>query len=289
MPPKLNRGIDATVSIPLKFLHPSEYIREKFPNFTNAQKLDNCTVLRREQKCIRRRQQLAIIVSHESFPGKELHCADRYAKVTKEGPPEKFFEKNTARSSSDVQPASIAPRPADEQQEMPSICFRNFRDDDPDLRAAAEAGLLEVDDDNEPVPENIPVQGVNQTTNECQYNPQWGHAGVCFRRQIGSCNRKAKLKNHDQHIILTKLQLLFEVIFPTAWVEEVLILPGTNKSLDVFMAYGEFLQFIGIWLHICTTVGFECRDFWSKPKTQGHDTPFNSMISCESTALSQSL
>jgi hypothetical protein len=88
---------------------------------------------------------------------------------------------------------------------------------------------------------------------------------------------------------LTKLQLLFEVIFPTAWVEEVLILPGTNKSLDVFMAYGEFLQFIGIWLHICTTVGFECRDFWSKPKTQGHDTPFNSMISCESTALSQSL
>jgi len=106
IPPTLNCGIDAIVSITLKFLHPSEYIREKFPNYTSNQKLDNCRVICHEQKYIHRSLQLAVVVSHESFEGKELYCMERYAKVTKEDPPEKFFDKNNT-SSSDVQPTTV--------------------------------------------------------------------------------------------------------------------------------------------------------------------------------------
>jgi hypothetical protein len=132
--------------------------------------------------------------------------------------------------------------------------------------------LIEIDDDNEPVPKNIPVIDEN-ISNEGQYSSNWGHGGICYRRQVGSVNRKAKLKHHtNQHLKLTKLQL-FEVLFPIFWVKEVLI-PETNKILEVELKYGEFLQFLGIWLHICTTVGHEQWDFWSKIKVEGRDTPF---------------
>ena len=38
--------------------------------------------------------------------------------------------------------------------------------------------------------------------------------------------------------------------------------------------YREFLQFFVIWFHICTTVGFDCREFWSKNKKYLRDIPF---------------
>ena len=144
MPPTLNCGIDANVSIPLKFLHPSEYIREKLSNYTSNQELDDCRVIRCEQKYIHRSQHLTVVVSHESFKGKELYCMERYAKVTKEGPPEKFFDKNITICS-DVQPTIGIASNVEEQQEIPSVCFQNFCSDNPDLRAAVEAGLLQVD------------------------------------------------------------------------------------------------------------------------------------------------
>jgi hypothetical protein len=90
---KQHRGIDAIVSIPLKFLHPSEYIRETFPNRISNQKLENCRILQQEQILICRQQHLAVVVSHELFPNKELYCVERYAKVTKEGPPDSFLIK----------------------------------------------------------------------------------------------------------------------------------------------------------------------------------------------------
>ena len=59
---------------------------------------------------------------------------------------------------------------------MPAVCRQNFCADDPDLLAAVDAGAIEVDDDNEPVPENIPQQG-HQEENECEFSDVWGHEG----------------------------------------------------------------------------------------------------------------
>ena len=73
------------------------------------------------------------------------------------------------------------------------------------------------------------------------------------------------MENYSFDLNLTKLQI-FEVLFPTKWVKEVLI-PETNKNLDGYdMCYREFLQFVGILLKICTQVGFQRHDFWADDK-----------------------
>ena len=43
--------------------------------------------------------------------------------------------------------------------QMPAVCFRNFRPNDPSLSHVVEAGVIKIDDDNKPVPENNPVIG----------------------------------------------------------------------------------------------------------------------------------
>ena len=42
---KLTLGVGATVSCLLKFLHPSEHIRNAFPNPAHAQQLSDCVVV----------------------------------------------------------------------------------------------------------------------------------------------------------------------------------------------------------------------------------------------------
>ena len=48
--PKKTHGVGATVSCLIKFLHPSELIRNKFPNPVNGQRLDGCITVRQELK-----------------------------------------------------------------------------------------------------------------------------------------------------------------------------------------------------------------------------------------------
>ena len=281
----LRRGKDAVVSILLKFIHPSEHIRAKFPNQVNGQRLDGCCVLRREVKNIRKTDQLSLVVTHEAFPGVELYCVERYAKVTREGPPDYFFDNVIVEADDEEEERAGDGEEVEEEHVpvlMPAICRRNFRVDDPEILDAVDAGIIEMDDDNEPVPENIP-QPAHAEGNECEYSPNWGHDGICFRRQSGSANRGASLKHHERHLKLTKLQL-FEILFPMKWVKETLI-PATNEAMgdeEEELTYSEFLQFIGIWMKISTTVGFQRRDFWStSSNTSTRDTPFkfNAIIS----------
>jgi hypothetical protein len=118
-------------------------------------------------------------------------------------------------------------------------------------------GVVEVDDDNEPVPENVPDGNATNSILDAVF----GHSGVCPRRMAGAPNNKAKI-NFPNGACPTRLQL-FELFFPKAYIQEVLLVE-TNKLLkgkDV--TYGEFLQFIGLWLMMATIQGFQRRDFWS--------------------------
>ena len=65
---------------------------------------------------------------------------------------------------------------------MPEVCLRNnVCPDDPDILNAVEAGILEIDNDNAPTPENVPIIE-DVTRDECQYNIEKGHEGICFQR-----------------------------------------------------------------------------------------------------------
>ena len=268
---RYRQGKDATVSVVLRFIHPSASVRRVYPNRGHNDRLENCTVLRQEERTINRKRQRAIVMTHESFPEEELYVVEKYAKVTQEGPPEFFFgQADNAEPTHDAGGAGDAPAP-EENVDIPSVLFGSFQADDPDVLRAVNDGIVGLDDDNLPVPENVPVPNATNDE-ECVYSPAWGHDGICFRRSSNPSNNKAKLKNHSSDLKLTKLQI-FEILFPTKWVKDVLI-PETNKGLRDEMCYGEFLQFMGILLKISTTVGHDRRSFWSKYSEDTRNTPF---------------
>ena len=92
MPKKLRRGKHAEVSVLLKYLHPQKLVNDKFPNRTATSKIDKAIVVRCEEKKVTRKQQLCCVLTHESFPDNEVHCVERYARVTKEGPEDYLYD-----------------------------------------------------------------------------------------------------------------------------------------------------------------------------------------------------
>ena len=86
-------------------------------------------------------------------------------------------------------------------------------------------------------------------------------------------NFKDRFKHHYWGLKLTKLKLV-ETLFSINSVKECLI-PATNSGLqDNPLEYEEFLDFLGIWLQVSTTVGFDRSDFWSRSKVDYCDTIF---------------
>ena len=121
-------------------------------------------------------------------------------------------------------------------------------------------GVLEIDDNNSPAPENIPTPGGEQTRGIM--NEDWGHNGVCFRRMEQIKNQSAQLKL-PMNDVPTKLDL-FETLLPKDYIIDV-VLKETNKYIDGEpVQYGEFLVWLGLWFLMATCQGQTRMEFWSK-------------------------
>ena len=66
-PKKKSLGKGAVVLVLLSKLHPSEHIRNKFPDAGSTQRLQGLKVVRQEKKNICKTDQLAVIFLHDSF------------------------------------------------------------------------------------------------------------------------------------------------------------------------------------------------------------------------------
>lgn len=270
---KLIVGKDARTSIPLKYLHPSKLVSETIINPTNNQRLDNCLVVRRADFKIRGNVRSCIVVHHESFKNDDgfvdLYCAEKWCRVTEEGPSELFFNVQQAAEQTGVVEA---------EEQMPAVV----------LEAAARGGaisladlssVVDVDDDNMPAPENIPTPNNNNGISAI-YEEEWGHSGVCYRRMLNSQQTKASLRNFPHDVLPTSLQLL-EIFFPVSFIKEVM-LPTMNTTIEEKITYGEFLKWLGLWFFMATTQFQSRRDFWSiKPISMFDGAPyrFNDIMS----------
>ena len=58
---------------------------------------------------------------------------------------------------------------------------------------------------------------------------------------------------------------LFERLFPIQFIQDV-ILPPSNKKLKQQLTYGEFLQWLGLWILMSTRDGSDRCTFWSSKK-----------------------
>ena len=134
-------------------------------------------------------------------------------------------------------------------------------------------GLMDVDDDNEPVPENIPVPTAPPPPSVL--SQEWGHDGFCLRKSNELPDAKAKLVYLvDATRNDINLQL-FECFFPRAFMEDVMI-AETNKILDQHpLSYGELLHWIGLWVLISTVDGSDYWSFWSTKRINMYeDMPY---------------
>ena len=85
MPRTKHLGKGAIVSALLKFLHPSELIRNKYQNPVHGHQLSGCIALWQEVKKVNRKEQLCVVVHHEEFKTgdkyDELHAVVKHWKV----------------------------------------------------------------------------------------------------------------------------------------------------------------------------------------------------------------
>ena len=254
-PQKKTHGIGAVVSVLTKFVHPSQLIRDKFPNLPNGHRLSGCITLRQEVKRINQKEKLSLIVKHDDFKNddeeyQELHACKRHFQIQEEGDPEFFF---------DI-PQQVTPTTEDQSPDMPvaiDAVLEGEHVGGVDGLIAALQGVVDIDDDNDPAPENVPVPGDQAVQSVLE--TEWGHSGLCFRRQENLSKQKARLHFPvDKTMDDVNLQL-FEGLFPKEYLENV-VLTETNQHLNDPLSYGELLRWIGL---LSTVDGSDRRSFWS--------------------------
>jgi hypothetical protein len=194
MPRKqLTMGVGAEITVLTRFLHPSAAIREKYINPVKGERLEKLIVVRSEEKIIRRKSVVAIVMTHSNFvkDGQpiELFAVPRYCKVTKEGPPESFFE--TAEAPEQEEEA------VDVSDRIPEDALHGQADVD-----LVRATGINVDDDNDPAPENIPAE--SDPSNNV-FSGWSAFNGICPRRASHAENVQPKLKNFPQNMVPSKL------------------------------------------------------------------------------------
>ena len=155
-PTKKTHGKGATISCLIKFIHPSQLIRNKYLNPASGKRLEDCITVRPEVKQINRKDQLAIVIHHDNFKEadretlQELYAVKKHFTIQAEGDPGFFF---------DV-PVVVDAQEQPQEQLLPAVVDDDLMGENhggqQDLTITL-TGILDIDDDNEPVPENIPA------------------------------------------------------------------------------------------------------------------------------------
>lgn len=116
--------------------------------------------------------------------------------MTTEGNPEHFFAEDTLEDQSDEQER-------ESEVEVPTLEGLEGGLESEIVRLRAEG--YEVDDDNEPAPENTPAQAASSV--HAAYT-EWGASGVCQRRAENLRQDAARLLNVTTETVISGLDIL---------------------------------------------------------------------------------
>ena len=118
-----------------------------------------------------------------------------------------------------------------------------------------------VDNNNQPLLENIPTAGEENEGNNMQFFSKWEHSQSCYCCLEGGCKNKARI-NFNTNVKPT-IQQLFEIFLKPFVIGT--IIPQTNKQLQEEkhcpVSYGDFPCWIGLWFVMATLNGPECQEF----------------------------
>ena len=220
-------------------------------------------------KKITRKDQLSLVVTDDDFKDadgnlQELHAVKKHFSIQQEGDPDLFFDVPQERQEE----TTDTPLPDAVDDELRGENHGGLSD-----LVVALSGVVDVDDDNQPAPENIPTT----TNTPSLLSSKWGHEGVCFRKESNCPNSPAVLvRPVDTTRDDVNLQL-FERLFPKNFLQEVMI-PTMNRKLSNPVSYGELLSWIGWWVLMSMVDGSDRQSFWSSKEVNIYEgAPFRLM------------
>eukprot|EP00559_Dactyliosolen_fragilissimus_P002711 CAMPEP_0184872744 /NCGR_PEP_ID=MMETSP0580-20130426/41459_1 /TAXON_ID=1118495 /ORGANISM="Dactyliosolen fragilissimus" /LENGTH=665 /DNA_ID=CAMNT_0027375583 /DNA_START=1012 /DNA_END=3007 /DNA_ORIENTATION=+ len=256
MAKKKQHGSGAICSVLLKYIHPAKYISEKFKNYSSDERLENCIECGQEIRNVKKKNHVVILFRHDDHDGQDLYAVKRWVKVVTEGAAEHIF-----RDEEEENPTTDNPN--EKEAEGAVIDDNVFRaGGHAEDIALVRAQGLDVDDDNLPAPENIPIATTSNTTDDSHQEIGWGWSGIDHRKQLNISEVRANISGITsdamEHVSFVRM---FFLLFPKSLIET--IIEQTNKKLDSPTNMGEFMRWIGIWLLLSTLSGYKRSDFWS--------------------------
>ena len=277
---KLRPGIGAKCSVLLKFLHPVKYINAEFPNIEHNQRLDNLLLMSEKEIRVNRIDQKCYVFRHDDFENIQLHATKRWVKIEVEGPENSIFQPDSSTSSSSVEVPSNSGSDSDTILDRNNSLLsdqlhenlQHVGNNSEDIAMIRGMGFL-VDDDNEPVEENIPEPNSN-TTAGLKEGQSFGWNGFDERKKEGLYETNAKMINlRGIPLESCSFMTMFNIFFSTklGW----MIIIESNKRLEEPLDVGEWLCFLGIILFMSTFPVSNRRDYWSsKPVNIEYGAPF---------------
>jgi hypothetical protein len=231
--------IGDTCSVIKRFLHPSKLISERYPNQDHRETLEGLLVTGFDNRSINRATKQCVLFRHEDFENKVLYCSTRYARITNQA----HREQVNVNEEEDTE----------ELVEVPTFTGNN-REDTERLRVEG----YNVDDDNDPAPENVPVQNEPNNTGfdptRVQYH-DWNSKHFCNRRHYFNHFENASIKPNQKPLDNARIDWFLRCI-PSKYIQDV-VLTETNKKLGRPMDYPELLRFLGL-LFLMSTARVGC-------------------------------
>ncbi len=271
-------GIGAQGSCIARFLHPSAVIREKLPNDLKT-RIQGFTIVGRGEKLIRKKARKCYLVTKsEQFPETTFHVAESNFKVEAPAPNGAVFDEEGTEVIEQPSTEEARVRTEEAQGVLTVADFRTGASLSSENVALIRNQDVQVDDDNEPVPENIPTETGGSSTGQIDrsiYPDGWGHDGICPRQAGGHPRRGPSFKNVGPEALQTMSHAsLFYLLMPCDYIKEVLI-PETNKKLDTPLTFGEYMVFVGLILLMSCFSGVQRHEwFSSSPIAINKGAPF---------------
>jgi len=223
---RLCLGTGAQCSALVSKLHPKPAILRNIINPTAQQRVSDLSAVRVADITRGVCSYRAVFFTYPSIPGEEVHCAIRFCKVEEEGAVEgRFSNEELGIHCPATKAEQDSPSEQEEQNGIDSSVFNagNRREDIEFVRAQG----LEVDNDNEPAPENIPVCNTN---NSVLFTGQsWGFDGVDQRVATGATDQMPTFHGGWNPIGKSLLQIFLK-LFPFKFMVDVIV-TSTSEAL----------------------------------------------------------
>ena len=240
-----------------------------------------CRVVGRKMIKVKGKEQMCIVMTHEKFGDKLIHCSKFYAKCTVEGPADKFFPidlvERGRKSSNNPQAKTAVNNAADRidcSKEVDESIYDSTHNRE-DINCIRQLGF-DVDDDLDPNPDNIPKDASTKKRTKKKEGPgytqlhedqTWCKPIDCERMKRSYSNDPPKLQGKYTSNDLKDLDLItaFFIFFPYVFFQNVIVLQTSNKLVEDnhrALKVKEFFLFLGLILFMATIDGYSMSEFW---------------------------